>query len=458
MSSQVRPDMNTRAQRAEGDLGALIASLDVEDLRAIACKAADHHEEVARAVRLAASRGSGDLGQLRAEINRGFRAGRFVGYYESRGWAQRAEPIVEEIRDTVRSSPSAELVILIERAIGRVVRVILKADDSDGLIGNVARELLELHAEACDAGVADPLKLARWMVKFRFDDQDFFEADPVRYAKALGETGLVAFRREVEQRAKAGAGDSFALRYATERLAVLDGDTETIIRLLGGDLTAPYQFIRVTEAMEELGRDDDVLAWATRGIAETRGWQVAQLYELAVGVHTRRGERDEVLRLRREQHQAMPSSSTYSLLRKAAEIRGLWETERRGARAELAERDLGGLVDVLLADGEPDVAWQVPGEHPEWDPGAERWMRLADARESSAPNDALAVYLRLVERQLETTGRPSYVRAVAILKKAARAATAAGCEGEFAEHLATLRETHRRRPTFIKLLDQARLG
>lgn len=68
---------------------------------------------------------------------------------------------------------------------------------------------------------------------------------------------------------------SFAAKYAEERLAVLDGDVDGIVRILGGDLSAPYQFIRVAEAMEELGRDDDVLAWATRGIAETSGWQVA---------------------------------------------------------------------------------------------------------------------------------------------------------------------------------------
>ena len=48
-------------------------------------------------------------------------------------------------------------------------------------VGAIAT-LSALHARACDAGVADPLKLARWLVKFRFADQDFFEVDPVRYA------------------------------------------------------------------------------------------------------------------------------------------------------------------------------------------------------------------------------------------------------------------------------------
>lgn len=433
----------------------LIEKLDPEDLRGIVGKAAERHEDVARAVRLTATRGSGDLSQLKAEIDRGLRTTRYLGYRESSGWAMQARPVVEAIGEAVGSSPTAELVALIERAIGHVVKVILKADDSDGLIGDLARELLDLHARACDAGNADPIKLARWMVRFRFDDQDFFEVDPVRYADALGDLGLAAYRREVKQRVEAGGGDSFAARYAQERLAVLNGDAEALVGLLGGDLSRPYQFIRVAEAMAELGRDDDVLSWATRGIAETSGWQVAQLYDLAAGVHTRREEDQEVLRLRREQHQRMPSSSTYGLLRAAAG--GVWPAERPAARAVLAERDPGGLVDALLADGEPEAAWQVPGAHPDWDPGPQRWMRLAEAREASAPGDALYVYLRLADLQLKTTGKAAYVRAVAILKKAEQAARAAGRQDEFAAHLTALRETHRRRPTFVAVLDKARL-
>jgi hypothetical protein len=436
----------------------LIEKLDPDDLRVIVGKAADRHEDVARAVRLAATRGSGDLSPLKAEIDSGLRTSRYLGYRESGGWATQARPIVEAIGDAVDSSPTAELVLLIERAMGHVVKVIRKADDSDGLIGDLARQLLDLHARACDAGKADPIKLARWMVQFRFDDQDFFEVDPVRYADALGELGLAAYRREVGQRVEAGGGTSFAATYAQERLAVLDGDTEALVGLLGGDLSRPHQFVRVAEAMAELGRDDEVLSWATRGIAETSGWQVAKLYELAAGVHTRRGEDQELLRLRREQHRRMPSSSTYCLLRSAAEACGVWPTELLAARAGLADRDLGGLVDVLLADGEPEAAWQVPGAHPEWDPGPQRWMLLAEAREASAPGDALDVYLRLADLQLETTGKEAYVRAVAILKKAAQAARAADRQGEFAAHLAALRETHRRRPTFIAVLDKARLG
>jgi hypothetical protein len=140
--------------------------LDDDDLRKIVALAAQRYEDVGRAVRLAASRAGADLGQLRAEIDRGLRTRRFLTYRESNGWVIEAEPIVAEIRRAVETSPTNELVELIQRAIGHVVKVILHADDSDGAIGNVAHELLDLHASACEARVADPLKLAAWMIRF----------------------------------------------------------------------------------------------------------------------------------------------------------------------------------------------------------------------------------------------------------------------------------------------------
>jgi len=41
---------------------------------------------------------------------------------------------------------------------------------------------------------------------------------------------------------------SFAAKYAAERLAIIDRDGDRPIELLGGDLSSPHQFARVTEA------------------------------------------------------------------------------------------------------------------------------------------------------------------------------------------------------------------
>src|SRR3954453_16622186 len=249
--------MPRRAARArsEAPVEQLIAGMTVDELREVVSAGGARHGDGERQARLIAARDAGDLAQLRAEVDRGLRTRRFLGYRESAEWALAARPVVAELENAVGAAPSRALVELLQRAVGHVVNVIMHADDSDGLIGDLARELLALHTRACDAGVADPVELAAWMVRFGFDDQDFFEVDPVRYASALGETGRAAYRDAVDARR---GGDSSAVRYARERLAILDRDVDKLVKLLGGDLTTPYQFIRVTEAMRELGLDDEV--------------------------------------------------------------------------------------------------------------------------------------------------------------------------------------------------------
>jgi hypothetical protein len=86
--------------------------------------------------------------------------------------------------------------------------------------------------------VADPVKLAAWMIRFRFADQDWFDIDPVRYRTALGEAGMVAYRDAIDQIDDAG---SFGVVYVRERLAVLDQDIERIVQLHGRDLSNTLQ-------------------------------------------------------------------------------------------------------------------------------------------------------------------------------------------------------------------------
>ena len=442
------------ADRSQAPVGELVASLNIEQLREVVSAAADRHEEVERSVRLIAARANDGLAALRAEVDRGLRTRRFLPYAESSGWAHAARPIVEELRERASSSPSAELVELLQRAIGHVVKVIEHADDSDGTIGDLARELLELHATACDSGVADPVRLAGWMVRFWFVDQDLFEVDPVRYQNALGETGLAAYRQAVAAREHE---DKFAVRYVHERLAVLDGDTERIVALLGGDLTRPHQFVQVAEAMAELAREDDVLAWCERGIAETQGWQTGRLYDLACETHARRGQPLEVLRLRRTQHQRMPSLSTYNRLRRAAEAVDAWAIERDAARAVLDERDLRAFVDALLSDGDAQLAWDTAQAAPVEQLGSDLWLRLAESREAAHPAEAVAVYERVADQVLEKTDRRAYAAAVRILKRARDAAKAADDLQPFNQHIAKLRKRQRRRPTMMAMLDKAGL-
>jgi uncharacterized Zn finger protein len=198
-------------------------------------------------------------------------------------------------------------------------------------------------------------------------------------------------------------------------------------------LTTPYQFIRVAEAMGELGLDDEVLAWAIRGIAQTRGWQTSQLYDLACGVYARRGEPIEVLALRRAQHERMPSSSTYRALRTAAEALDAWTLEQDAARATLQRAGPRGFVNALLGDGELEIAWSAAAATPQDALGPDLWLRLAESSERDRPADALAVYQRIADDVLEKADRRAYRSAARIIQRARAAAQAAGELDAFGE-------------------------
>lgn len=126
------------------------------------------------------------------------------------------------------------------------------------------------------------------------------------------------------------------------------------------------------------------------------------------------------------------------------------------ARAVLAERDPTGYIDALLADGESDEAWVV-ATSADREVAASQRLRLAEAREPTAPADAMGVYLYLADEVLVQADKRAYRDAVRHLKAARRAATAAGRPAELTEHLTGLRERNRRRPSFMAMLDKAGL-
>jgi hypothetical protein len=447
--------MARRAAGAEPQpVDQLIKSLDREELGEIVLGAAERHDDVEAAVRLVAARSSGDLVALRSEVDHALRTRRFLGYWDAMEWARAASPVVAELELAVHTRPSQELVRLLERAVGHVVKVIHHADDSSGLIGEVVRELLELHAVGSDAQVADPVKLAGWMIRFQFVDQDLFELDPVRYARALGDDGLLAYRQVIDE---IDDGTSFAVRYARERLAILDRDVEQIVELAGGDLRTSHQFFRVAHALAEIGRDDLVLEWTTRGIEHCDDWQVSVLYDFACETYDRLGEPLEALRLRRAHHERMPSTSTYSALRKAAEDTDSWAVERDAARAVLKSHDDHEFVSAVLEDGDADLAWETAAAAPPVAIDAELWLRLARSREDTHPADALTVYLQVSDEILKETDRRAYTKAVRILKRARSAAEAADAHDLFAGRVSQWRETYRRRPTMIAMFNKASL-
>jgi uncharacterized Zn finger protein len=167
------------------------------------------------------------------------------------------------------------------------------------------------------------------------------------------------------------------------------------------------------------------------------------------------GRDDDVLRAAGDEQK--------TVLVESPEIAGVQPTihqrlERDAARSALRRRDLGGLIDALLSDGDPELAWETGGSESQLKPRIASVAAPGRSRETQSPTDALAVYWRVVDNVLQETDRHAYTTAVKILKRARAAAQTANQLDAFTQDIARLGERHhRRRPTLIAMLDKAGL-
>ena len=117
---------------------------------------------------------------------------------------------IDNLEAAIPTTDRAEVYAVTHKAL-QAIKVIARADDSSGIIGDACRRLLELHPTVAAAAQVPAGDLVDWMMRFQFDgDVDYFEIDPVAYAPALGKSGLAAYRARLSD-IEAGLGPT-ALR------------------------------------------------------------------------------------------------------------------------------------------------------------------------------------------------------------------------------------------------------
>jgi hypothetical protein len=180
------------------------------------------------------------------------------------------------------------------------------------------------------------------------------------------------------------------------------------------------------------------------------------------------GREEEAVAENRAAFQALPSATGYHVLRKTALAVGAWDAEHGPALDTLRAKAADGtptwafhLVTILIEEGLEDEAWHYDLEHDDA-LGAQQHLDVIKLRAVSHPEDVLLPFRELIDAKVDDQRDLKWrykraVRMLKILKTAYRQARGPAGEAEFAAYLDTLRETHRRKPTFVKLLDEARL-
>ncbi len=423
---------------------------------AVALKALGEADAAAPPSRSAATSTTG-LADAQKQLLDGFRTRREL--YDWRAvsdYAGIAYASVEGLRDAAQTWGAAALIPTVHKAIASTVRVIHRADDSNGEIGTIVRELLDLHAELCAIASPPPTKLADWLIDFQFDGkQDFFNPDVALYADALGEKGLARFDerlRQIEGKLPPPSDDyddRTMVRYNFERLAVARRDVAGIIASFG-ELTRSYRLHDLAKALVEVGAIDEAIAFAERGTHAELGWQAERCGQYWCELLHENRSRDEELAARTLIFERWPTAQNAQGL--AAVAGDGWATLAEDAYAKLEKRDPSELINALLGLGLDERAWN---EAHRFTLHERQWTRLVAAREKVDPASVVPVLRELIDTDLQIADARNYKSAAKRLKQLRAALKATGAGDEFEPIVAALREEHRRRPRLLEELRKA---
>jgi len=414
---------------------------------------------------------------FRAGIDRAVATRGFVSYSEMWDYASGIDEAIDGLERLLAQGEARDVLELAEYALPAVEGAMQEVDDSSGHMSGLLERLGELHLKACRRAKPDQAALAERLFAWELHgDWDTFSGAAERYARVLGKAGRARYR-ELAEAAWAnvparGPGDERGYagqRYSITRIMeTLARDVDELAGVMARDLASGSQFLRIAEAYRAAGRDDDALAWATRGAEASAESPDGRLVDFLADERARRGEHAEATRLMWEAYARHPGLEAFRKLKERAKPAGEWE-ERRTLALELLRawqareaneraphlrawpaRDRSELVRIFLWEDDVDAAWRKANEG---DCTPELWIELAQRRRRQHPEDALQVYRTRIEPTIERKNNDAYRQAVVHVREIHALLSTLGREDEFPMYVADLRARHQRKRNLVKLLD-----
>jgi uncharacterized Zn finger protein len=452
----------TSAVRAE--LESWLESLSKQELLAALLGLLAEDRDLRRRFELRAASVNADAVKVRRAVRELVALPRpgYVEYSEAYDYASGVSQAAEAIEGLIEAGGAADAIGIAEEAIDLLLDAFEYVDDSSGVIGDAAYELLAVHLRACEAAPPDAISLAGYLSDLLLLRGDYGIApDLGAYGRLLGDKGIAALRERVAA-AYAQNPQNWQARTLLESIAKAEGDVDAVVAIYAADLDdRGWSHLRIAEELGEAGRGDEAVDWAERGLRDAVHPD-QRLVDYLAGRYAAAGRDDDVLRLRRDRFEAERTLGNYQALRHAAAASGVWPEERDHALTMLRKdarrlRVVGRswawnapvLIDALLDDGDLDAAWDAAADTA----SDAQWLRLADASAATRPADALPVYLRAIDGMRSMTGDPAYHKMAGLLLSARRCHEALGTTDKFRGYVAALRTDQKRKRNLMKILD-----
>jgi uncharacterized Zn finger protein len=480
------------------DLRGYLSTHSKETLVALLLERAAEDELFGGRLALQAARAAAlpaDLEPYRQAIEAAIVVDDFVHYRSMYDYSRNVTAAIRSIEEILEGGLASEVIDLCEYALECVEDATGRVDDSDGYMGEIREELVELHHRACQLARPDPealaVRLFDWAVRSEWET---FLDGADRYADVLGTAGLDRYRslaeqvwdqvpaRQIAQRG-VHSSSNFRITYIMETLAKVSGSVEELVAIKARDLTYAYHYVEIVELLAESERTDEALAWAERGIAEFPDGTDVRLRDVAARELHRVGRDNEAMSLIWAEFEGRPTAKSYELLHRHAIAAGTWNEWRVRAldlmlQKEARARSAGSaatttpsptglgtwraprgydehpesseLVNVFLEENDAEAAW---GQAKAGGCSPSLWMHLAELRQDQHPAEVIPIYQEEVERAVAAKNNRGYQEAVDTMIKVRTLMARAGQTGDFPAYAAQVRAVHKAKRNLMKLFD-----
>lgn len=417
------------------------------------------------------------LRRLKKTITEATRIREHLSYRDVRKWTRGVEQAVNPIERLVREKRADLALKVLAHFFERMDQAMLSLDDSDGHAGAAYGRACELHLEACRLAKPDPVGLANELFAREISAVwDFFHNAHETYGKMLGREGRAEYRRLAMQAWEAlppssgnrtlvdeTSGRRLTLKSILDSFALRDGDLELRIAIRAKDLSSPSAYHDLATLCSENGREDEALRWLEEGLRKFKSDPPQGLGTFAARIYRKRGRREDAAKLLWREFGRWPDQHRFSDIkrmltsspeeREAALDRAVAVLHARiqaGKEAPASMGDRSILVSLLTTEGRLDEAWAAKDRFDCYHWAAEQ---LAKASETSHAEKALQVYEAMAEQSVRSGVQSGYESGCERIRQIGRIRERLGQQGLHRAFLDAMRERHKAKRNFIKLLD-----
>lgn len=443
-------------RRKEIDIDKELSKLGKEELKSILMDLWNDYEEVQRdiLVRIGGSPGVDGAAKdimLRQIKDAFYTRGGFIDYYSLFDVVEN----LEKIKETVLAAPPDIRSLLLRELARRSLDAIESCDDSEGRMGDFIIECLT------DLGKSIHEQKLSLDEKKRRIKENLDRLDEDEYGLEDGYINLVLevpsteeefsflideLKARLEKNKDAYGGEMY--REMLTEVYRRAGRDDEYLALLEENAGEEGDYLPLVEFWKEKGDREKAVKMAEKVIAD-QGGEVdrdVDLLEFLEEIYREGGNWEDLLRVSIMSFKEIPRLEKYREVKEVAERLRRWDT----IKPELIGYAAGvELVKIYLLEEDYDGAFQEVMNPKEWvSEGLKDKVALALVKDN--PENALKIYLPLVEEHVARGKRDSYRVAALYAKKVKEIYLKLGWEEEWNRYIIKIREENKRRPALIE--------